>query len=352
MREIITPAVVVDYDILLANIEKMSSYGRKNHIGIRPHFKTHKCVEVAKLQMKHGATGITVQTIDEAEALVKNGVGKVLLANELVDEGKINRFLSLIKKSNEVILAVENEINLYLLDRLAGFAGKKLNVLVEVDVGMNRCGQAPGIDTLTFVQKAMLCRNIVFKGLQGYEGHTVFIPERKERTEAAGKALSFLVDTKKLLQSNGIDCSIVSAGGTGTYDLAGRNWNITDIQPGSYVFMDAKYSSVICDFRNAIYVLATVICRRSNGDYIADAGYKAFTSEFGLPVLKDLKGELVRLNEEHCRFKIRKGKKIKNKVIKIIPSHCCTTVNLYDNIYVVRKNKVVDVWKINRSRKT
>ena len=350
-RSIITPALVVDHKILLGNITKMAEFCKKHYIGVRPHFKTHKCVEIAKLQLKAGAVGITVQTIDEAEALVKGGIKKVLLANELVDANKIRRFLKLVKKGNELIIAVENEKNLKLLDALAGKAGKTINALVEVDVGMNRCGTKPGAKTLEFVLKVLRCRNIVFKGLQGYEGHTVLIPGRKERAAASGASLKALVDTKVLLLENRIDCEIVTAGGTGTYDLTGLNPNITDIQPGSYVYMDAKYGTVSGDFRKTLYVLATILCRRDNGDYIGDAGHKALTSEFGMPKLLEPKGEILKLNEEHCRLKIENRKHKKIKQVKITPSHCCTTVNLYDNIYVVDANKVIGVWKINRQRK-
>ncbi|MEI7904214.1 MAG: DSD1 family PLP-dependent enzyme [Candidatus Firestonebacteria bacterium] len=351
MRELITPALVVDYGLLMANIKKMALYGKRNNIGIRPHFKSHKCVEIARLQMRFGAVGITAQTIDEAEALVNGGIKKVLLANELTDEGKIKRLLRLAKYPIEVILAVENEKNLKDLNRLAGKYRVELNVLVEVDVGMDRCGREPGKDTLEFTRSVLKCSNLKFKGLQGYEGQAVLLADRKKRTAVAGLALDGLVKTKILLLENGIDCKIVTAGGTGTYNLTGRNANVTDIQPGSYVFMDSKYGSVTGDFKKALYVLSTVLCRRANGDYIGDAGHKALTSEFGQPVLKDVKGTVLKLNEEHCRIKIIGAGKKKISTIKLVPSHCCTTVNLYDNIYVVRKNKVLDVWKVNRGRK-
>ena len=202
MKEIITPAIVLDLELLKKNIKLMADFGKKNRVGIRPHFKTHKCVEIARLQLKAGAAGITAQTIDEAEALVNGGIKNVLLANQLIEHSKIERILRLSDKSAGVILCVDSEQNLRQLDKLSGESGIRLKLLVEVDIGMNRAGRRPGDDTLHFVKKVISCKNIEFKGLQGYEGHAVLIPGREERIKAASSAIELLVGTKKLLLEN------------------------------------------------------------------------------------------------------------------------------------------------------
>ena len=350
MKEIITPALVLDLELLKQNIKLMADFGRKNHIGIRPHFKTHKCLEIARLQIKAGAVGITAQTIDETEALVKGGIKSVLLANQLVEQAKIERFLSLCDLAPEVLLCVDSENNLRLLDKLAGAAGVKLKVLVEVDIGMNRSGRKPGEDTVHFVKKVLACPNIEFKGLQGYEGHAVLISDREERIKTASAAVELLAGARKLLLNENIKCQIVSAGGTGTYDLTGKNSGVTDIQPGSYVFMDAKYAAIRKEFIPALCVHTTVLASRGKGVYTADAGHKALTSEFGMPALLDKTGSIEKLNEEHTRLKLTQGSLLPGDRVRILPSHCCTTVNLYDNVYVSDKSQVSEIWKIQRQR--
>ncbi len=350
MNEIVTPALVLDLELLKQNIKLMADFGRKNHVGIRPHFKTHKCLEIASLQMKAGAVGITAQTIDEAEALVKGGIKSVLLANQLIEQAKIKRFLNLCDIASEVLLCVDSENNLRLLDKLAGAAGVKLKVLVEVDIGLNRAGRKPGEDAVHFVKKVLACPNIEFKGLQGYEGHAVLLSDPEERKKTAAAAMELLVGTKRLLSGINIKCGIVSGGGTGTYDLTGRNSDITDIQPGSYVFMDTKYLAIKKEFIPSLCVHATILASRGKGEYTADAGRKALTTENGMPLLLDKTGSIENLNEEHTRLKLAQGSLMPGDRIKILPSHCCTTVNLYDNVYVSGGEQVREIWKINRQR--
>jgi D-serine deaminase-like pyridoxal phosphate-dependent protein len=349
LEEIITPSLIIDYDILMDNISKMVNFVKENHINIRPHFKTHKCVDIAKLQVKYGAIGITCATIDEAEILCKNGIKNILIANEIVDEGKIRRLINIVKKDNNVIVTVDNEQNLRKLSCFAKRYNKCINVVVEVDIGLNRCGREAGYDTLKFVKEVLRHKNIKFKGLLGYEGHTVFIENRKERVKECLKSLEKIISTKSLLEKNGIYSEIVSTGGTGTYDITGGYSGITEIQPGSYVFMDVKYKRVIKDFKNSLFVYTTVIDKKS--DYcIIDAGYKAYSTEFGIPELIGKKAKIIKIYEEHSKVKNLDSKFKLGEKLLLLPTHCCTTVNLHNKFYVVQNDKLKHIWKICRER--
>lgn len=345
-----TPCLVVDYNILLKNIKAMSKFSKKSGVALRPHFKTHKCVEIAGLQIKHGALGITCATIDEAEALVQGGIKSILIANQLTDENKIKRLLKLQKRNNEIIIAVENEDNLLLLNSLAKKAGKKINVLVEVDTGMGRLGREPGADTLAFTLKVLSCKNMDFLGLMGYEGHTVFISGRKDRVKEAGRSLGLLTGTAKLLQGSGIPVKIVSAGGTGTYDIAGKFPGVTEMQAGSYVFMDEKYKKIIKGFNCSLFLLSTVCGVRKDGYFILDAGRKAVSSENGEPLVNGTPAE--KLNEEHSKVRCSalQGRIVAGQKVLMTLTHCCTTVNLHDKLYVIKGNKGALRWKVHRCR--
>src|SRR3989339_775361 len=307
-----TPCLVVDYRLLLKNIKTMASFVKKSGVNIRPHFKTHKCVEIAKLQIKYGAIGITCATIDEAEALAKGGIKSILIANQLTDEHKIKRLLKLQKNNNQVIVGVEDETNLALLNDLAGRQKKNINLL----------------------------------GLTGYEGHAVFIRNKKERKEKARKAMKLLTESAKLLVKYGVPVGIVSAGGTGTYDITGKISGVTELQAGSYVFMDEKYRSLIKSFEESLFVLSSICGVRYDGSYIIDAGRKSLSSEFGDPQVG--KKPILKMSEEHSN--VQGSKVFAGQRVLVTPTHCCTTVNLHEKLNVINKNGSVKVWKIHRAR--
>jgi len=341
-----TPCLVVDESLLLKNIKTMAAFTKKTGVGLRPHFKTHKCVEIAGLQIKYGALGITCATIDEAEALVKGGIKSVLIANQLTDEHKIKRLLKLQKKNNQIIVGVENEINLLLLNEMAGRQKKKINVLIEVDTGMERLGRAPGADTLDFAGLVGKMRNIKLLGLMGYEGHTVFIQNKKEKKQKALQALRLLTESAGLLVKAGIPVAIVSAGGTGTYDVTGKYSGITEIQAGSYVFLDQKYEALVKGFSKSLFVLSSVCGLRTDGTYIIDAGFKALSSEFGVPLVAGK--PVIKLSEEHS--KVKGTKVFVGQRVLVTPTHCCTTVNLHERLHIINRKSHVKSWKIYRAR--
>ncbi len=346
--EIDTPALLIDLDLMESNILKMSEYFRDRPAFLRPHAKTHKCPIIAHKQIAAGAIGITCAKLGEAEVMVESGIRDILIANQIIGKEKIARLAALARHA-DVIVAVDTASNLADLSEAAQAYGAIVGVVVDVDVGMGRCGVRSAEAALALARSAAASKNIRFRGVMGYEGHCVFIQDRDERTAKCLQANAMLVEAAEAIRGAGMDVEIVSGGGTGTYDITGDYPGITEIEAGSYVFIDARYAGVVDVFKPALSVLATVISRPERDLAIIDAGHKTFTTEFGMPSAKGIRGvELVSLSEEHG--KIRLGTDAPDLTpgdkIEFIPSHGCTTINLHDFYFGIRGARLETVWKI------
>ena len=227
---------------------------------LRPHAKTHKCPTLARMQLAAGAIGITCAKLGEAEVMAAAGIKDILIANQIVGAGKIARLVNLAAYT-EVMVAVDDAANVAELDAAAQAKGVRLRVVIEVDIGMARCGVQPG-RTRARPGAAASSRvpGLRFEGVMGYEGHTIFHPDPEERRALTEPSVKLLVDTADLLRRNGIPVAIVSSGGTGTHFITGRYPGITEIQVGSYITMDSQYrEGVGIDFAYGLTVLATVV---------------------------------------------------------------------------------------------
>ncbi|MEM3045667.1 MAG: DSD1 family PLP-dependent enzyme [Candidatus Bathyarchaeia archaeon] len=344
-----TPALLIDLDALERNIAKMARHFQGKSVRLRPHAKTHKCPEIARLQMEAGAIGVTCQKLGEAEALAEAGLDHILISNEVVDPAKIKRLVALAGKV-DVMVAVDDPANVRALSDAASAEGVELKVLVEVNVGLNRCGVPPGEPALRLAQTVAASRGLVFEGLMGYEGHTVFVKSLPERRRLCSQAVASLVATKELLEARGLAVPVVSGGGTGTYMITGEYPGVTEIQPGSYVFMDATYATVEgVDFEQSLTVLSTVISRPTPERAVIDAGLKSLSTDMGPPKVKGLQGaELTRLSEEHGILRLEgEAQRLKpGDRVELLPSHCCTTVNLFDRYHCVRNGSLDKIWAI------
>ena len=347
--EIDTPALLIDLPAMERNIARMAAYFADKPAKLRPHAKTHKCPIIAQKQLAAGnAVGITCAKLGEAEVLVEGGINNVLIANQIVGRQKIARLAALARHA-EITVAVDHPQNVADLAAAARAAGSTIGVLVEVNIGMNRCGVEPGEPALALARVVAESKGLRFLGLQGYEGHLVMIPNPEERREKALAAMASLVATRRLIERSGLPVQIVSGVGTGTYSFSGNVPGIDEVQAGSYVFMDTKYRSVGIDFECALTVLATIISRPTPNLAITDAGAKALTYEFGLPAVKDIPGAtLTSLSEEHGKV-VFDAPNLDLKVgdkIELIVSHGCTTINLYDRYFAVRDGRLEAVWPI------
>ncbi len=345
-KELDTPALCLDIEALEKNIQKMADYFSDRDATLRPHTKTHKTPLIARMQIEAGAIGVTCAKLGEAEVMARAGIRDMLVANQIVGTRKITRLVNLAAYT-DVMVAVEDERNALALSEAAQVKGVELRVLVEVDVGMGRCGTAPEGPSFELAQRLVALPGLRFEGIMGYEGHAVMIEDFEEREEVAQEAMAKLVATRDFVQERGIEVEIVSGGGTGTYQITGNYPGVTEIQAGSYATMDGRYRRVGMEFRHALTVVTQVISTRGDRA-ITDAGMKTLTPEFGMPPVLDPEGwEATKLSEEHGFLQREDGPGLQpGDVVELIPSHGCTTINLHDAYYVTRDGVVEAVWPV------
>ncbi|HUT31939.1 MAG TPA: DSD1 family PLP-dependent enzyme [Planctomycetota bacterium] len=353
--ELDTPALVIDVEAMERNLRRMAEWFAGRACTLRPHAKTHKCTEVARRQVKLGAMGITCAKLGEAEAMAAGGIEDILIANQVVGATKLKRLAALARRAM-LTVAIDNLANASEIAQAVRRVGAAVGVLLEVDTGMGRCGIPP--DRVTVVRHAQeLSRmpGLRFRGLMGYEGHAVLVDdpaERRAKAEAAGRTL---LDCAAAVRGAGIEVEVVSGGGTGTYDFTGALDGFTEIQAGSYVFMDARYRRVRPEFETALFVAATVVSRPTPDRVILDAGMKSVSHEFGLPIVVEPQGlQVVGLSEEHVKCVAAAGTcdlSVGDQVW-LLPTHCCTTVNLHDRYWCVRDGKLEGTWAIEARGKS
>ena len=341
-----TPALCLDANALERNIDRMAAFFGARPAALRPHCKTHKCPTIAWMQLRAGAIGVTCAKLDEAEAMARAGIRDILIANQIIGP-KIPRLMGLATYS-DVMVAVDDIANAEDLSAAACAAGVTLRVLLEVEVGMGRCGVPAGEPALALARRLTALPGLRFEGIMGYEGHAVMIPDGAERRAAAEEAMGILTGAADLLRRDGLPVGIVSGGGTGTYDVTGSYPGVTEVQAGSYATMDGRYHSVGLEFEQALTVVARVISAPRDDLAVVDAGLKTMTTEFGLPEVVHPEGwALQSLSEEHGKLKREGGDPLRpGDVVAFVPSHGCTTINLHDAYVVTRGDHVVAEWPI------
>lgn len=347
-NEIDTPALLIDLEAMDYNIKFMSEYFAGVKANLRPHFKTHKSPIIAHEQLEAGAIGITCAKLDEAQVLVESGIKNILIANQIVGQKKINRLLGLARMS-DIIVAVDDKKNAEVLSEAAVQRNMTLNVIIERDVGMGRCGTRGARQSRQLAQTITSLPGLKFKGIMGYEGNCVMTTPESKRKQECQAANQILLETVEVIEKAGIEVEIISAGGTGTYDISGSNDSITEIQAGSYVTMDLKYKKIVPEFKPALSILASVISRSEKETAIIDTGMKAITKEFGLPEVKDNPDlKVSSLSEEHGKiiFDEKKTDLKVGDVIELLPGHGCTTFNLYDKVHGIRNNQLEITWDL------
>lgn len=347
VRDIPTPALVLDRAALDRNIARMAAFFANGPCRLRPHFKAHKTPAIAKRQLAAGScSGLTCATVGEAE-IAAAFCDDILLANEIVSPEKCARVAALAKRVR-LTAAIDSLAGLEALARAARDAGSRVSVLVDLNVGQGRCGVEPGEAALTLARQAVESPGIELRGVMGYEGHLQPIRDRSERESRTRQAMRGLVDTAGQVRAAGLPCEIVSAGGTGTYDISGRVEGITEIQAGSYALMDTDYGAVGVPFEPAFWVLGTVVSRATRDRCVADCGHKSMTKDHSLPGVRGIPGATVTsLNDEHATIALPPESRVKiGDRVELLPSHVDPTINLHDVSYVVDGQTVVDVWPI------
>jgi 3-hydroxy-D-aspartate aldolase len=354
LEEVDTPALLVDLDVLERNLRRMADSLRGLPVRLRPHAKSHKCPEIARRQMALGAVGVCCQKVSEAEVLVEGGVTDVLVSNEVVGRRKLERLAALARRAR-VAVCVDDAGNVDELDAAARRAGVNLEVLVEIDVGAGRCGTPPGPPALALAQRVRAREHLRFAGLQAYQGAAQHLREGAARRAAIDAAVGHVRATVGLLENHGIPCPWITGGGTGTYLLEAASGTYREVQPGSYVFMDADYARNLeapeasPPFELSLFVLATVMSRPAASRAVVDAGLKAFSVDSGLPLVYGRPNIVyTRAMDEHGVLEPAPGTRLPalGEKLLLVPGHCDPTVNLHDWYVAVRGGRVEALWPI------
>ncbi len=355
--DLTTPVLLLDLDLLEANIAKMAAHARQAKIDLRPHGKTHKCVEIAQRQIKAGALGLCTATIREAEAMAAAGVKGLLITSELVGKPKIERLIKLARKAPDTMSAVDDFAHAQQLSEAAVAARISFNVLIDVDPVGRRTGVPAGERAIALAEKVAKLPNLKLRGIHGYSGASSHVSGFEARRDHSRKVMTPILETFTKLKQKGLPMEIMSGGSTGTYNIDTELEEMTELQVGSYVFMDVDYRSiggrggaVYEDFGPSLTVMATVISKSYDDRATTDAGIKAFSTDRVkfTPEIKGATGvKMGFAGDEHGVLTFENPSrefKIGDRVEFIIP-HCDPNVNLYDRIYCVRGERVVDVWR-------
>jgi D-serine deaminase-like pyridoxal phosphate-dependent protein len=352
--EIDTPALCVDLDKLQANIGTLRTKLSASGVGSRPHAKTHKCPDIAKLQIAGGSVGVCAAKVSEAEALFAGGVQKILMTTSNVTPQKIRRAMKIRKANREFIQAVDNPRNAQDLSDAAKEAGVVADVVIDVAVG-TRTGVPPGDRALALAQQVDKLPSLKLRGIISYDGSAQHIKGFKKRAEDTLARFQPSVETFDAMRRSGLNTEIFSGGGTGTYNIMPRVPGFTDVQAGSYIFMDCQYldiggqdnDEVFTDFSSSLTVVTTVLNNYFPNRLTTDAAltlnkpdarvigetdfkYNAGSDEFGVIQFE----------------KASKAYEVGDKLELIVP-HCDPVVNEYDQIYGIRKDRVDVVWPIS-----
>jgi len=353
--ELDTPVLLIDSDALERNLRTLAKMTEATGIHYRPHTKTHKSTTIARMQIEAGAIGVCCAKLGEAEVMAANEIDNILITTPVVGESKIGRLMTA-RNQAAISVVADNKNNIEMLGRIAQLSGLKLDVFVEVDVGQGRCGVPPGPEAATLASMIDNHQWLNFSGLQGYQGKIQMLVDVEERQTETIEGLNKLSQAICEVEKKGLTVKIRTGGGTGTLPFDADHGLLTEIQAGSYVFMDSQYGGInwpgvdTPPFEQALYILTTVVSKPAPDRVVLDAGLKAASSDHGPPIIENGVGQNYAFGgDEHGILTMTGGGGVPWEVedkLRLIPSHCDTTVNLYDQYMVVRDETVIDVWPI------
>jgi D-serine deaminase-like pyridoxal phosphate-dependent protein len=349
-----TPCLLVDLPAVDRNIERAASHFRDAKVKLRPHFKAHKCTTLMHRQIAAGGcVGVTCQTAAEALVLARAGFGDILVANQIVDPFALVELADAARLST-VTVAVDDIRHVELLTELAGTSSLSLGAVIELDVGIGRCGVPLGSDRLVPLAEAITrSAGLAFRGVQAYEGHVVMREDRSLRRTMLSQIYAGVQDELRRLEQSGFECEIVSGAGTGTFDLAANGGLVTEVQAGSYVLMDAKYATLDLPFEPALYIATRVISRRDPEAGVLNAGLKETSVEYGTPKPVGHEIGIIALSDEHARIAVHSGDKPGvGEVVFLVPAHIDPTINMHDALFVWDGAGGLERWPVDGRRDT
>ncbi|EOA90975.1 hypothetical protein ACJQWK_11460 [Exserohilum turcicum] len=349
-----TPSMIVDLDLMEANLHKLVSLLLPTGVSIRPHLKTSKSAIVAQKMVDAGTKGGCVAKLSEAEAMCAKGFTDILITCEVVGAVKVKRLAELLEKHRDVRIVVDSEAGAAAIDAALaerGFEGRALT-LIDLDVGTHRTGVQPGAPACELAAFVAKSRHLQLMGVQGYEGHVQHMHGLEKRKEKCLESMHILVETAELLRKDGHKIDVVTTGGTGTAEFCASVPGVTEVQPGSFLFMDTDYRNAVGseDYAQSLTILSTVLSKQGPIVVTIDAGLKSLTTDSGLSECKTKGYEYRVMGDEHGSLRWEEGKVPELKIgdrVEMMPSHIDPTVNLHDVYYAHRKGVIEEIWPVD-----
>lgn len=360
LETIDTPALLIDRDRLERNLAWMQEKADRFGVKLRPHTKTHRCPALARKQEELGAKGITVAKLGEAEVMAREGLTDIFIANEIVGPIKLRRLRALAETGIRLAVGADNSVHVDILSQAFRDSCVRLDVLVDVDTGDPRTGVTPGDGVLDLARRIARAPGLRFRGIYTHDGQSYDAADSRSVLEIFKESQTQMLRMADRIRGDGIDVEDISVGSTPSLMIADILPGITEIRPGTYVFLDADQAQALGTYEHcAQSVLATVISRPTASRVVLDAGTKALTYYVQTEGITRAPGHgrikahpqlfLDRLSDEHGSFEIPEGTGMDYRIgdrIEIIPNHACPTTNLYDVMYLVSGSRVVDEWPV------
>lgn len=357
LEELDTPAMIVDLAMMESNITTLMGRLQGYGVHVRPHLKTVKSPELAHRLLAAGAIGGCVSKVSEAEVMVQAGIEDILITTEIVGETKVKRLVEIVRQHPQVKVVVDSLSGAKALHQAMQDSQQPLTVLIELNVGQNRCGVEPGEAALVLAQHIAELPNLRLIGVQGYEGHLQHVHDAAERTQSCRASMHLLTETAAQLRDAGFSIEIVTTGGTGTAEICAAYGGVTEVQPGSFIFMDTDYHHAIgAAYGNALTILSTVLSQPTRNRVVVDAGLKSLSTDSGMAEPKDLPGwryrpggdehGIVERHEDSALETLESTLNVGDR-IELIPSHIDTTVNLHDYYYAYRNGIIEEIWPVS-----
>ncbi|NML99081.1 DSD1 family PLP-dependent enzyme [Paraburkholderia sp. RP-4-7] len=356
-----TPALLLDADAFERNLDVMQARADAAGVALRPHAKAHKCPAIALAQIQRGAVGICCQKVSEALPFLQAGVTDIHISNEVIGSAKLD-LLARMARHARFSVCVDHPDQVVALAAATTAHGSRIDVFVEINVGQNRCGVADARQVLQLLEVMSAHAQLTFKGLQAYQGGIQHIRDHAGRRDASGLAAARTAEVVDALDRAGVVCAVVTGGGSGSVEFDLASGVYTEVQPGSYVFMDGDYARNVYTnalrFEHSLF-LATSVISVGNSDagqvVVVDAGLKSLAVDSGLPTVWGDGGASTTLhytvvNDEHGSVQMLNhdvAKPALGSQLLLVPGHCDPTLNLHDEIIVVRGGRVEVIWPVS-----
>lgn len=351
-----TPALLLDLDAFEANLAAMAARVRTLGLKLRPHSKAHKSGTIGRKQVEAGAVGISCANLDEAETMARSGIESVLVTSPVVSPAALDRLVALAKRIKEVLVVADNPANVDALGVWARDGGVKLGILVDIDVGQHRTGVVGQEAAIALAQRIAASGLLRYRGVQAYYGHLQHVPAFADRGAVVQKVLDGLRGIVDALGAAGLPPEIVSGSGTGTHRIDAVAKVHTELQPGSYLFMDRQYAAVelLPDepaFQQSLFVQTTVVSANQPDLAVVHGGWKAFSTESDVPIVAKGAPDGAKykfMGDEHGGLQLPPGSAALpiGTIVEFVPPHCDPTVNLFNRFHCVRGDDLVDIWPI------